>query len=65
MEDVFELAMKAAEVKADQVRDTGAKVLAAPCAICRAQLPKVMDHYKLEVEVFGVHHLVAKALKRG
>ncbi len=61
-EELMEFRMKAGKPKAESVEATGAKILAAPCAICKAQLPLVMNHYKLDVQVCGVSDLVGKAL---
>jgi Fe-S oxidoreductase len=61
-EEIMELRMKGGMPRAEAVRSTGANYLAAPCAIDKAQLPLVMSHYKLEVQVGGVHDLVGKAI---
>ena len=49
------------------MRYVGANYLATVCAICKAQLPEVMKHHKVEVNgevvrVGGVHDLFAKAI---
>ena len=53
--------------RAEAVRYVGANYLATPCAICKAQLPEVMSHFKVEVDgevvrVGGVHDLLGRAL---
>jgi Fe-S oxidoreductase len=48
--------------KVEQLRETGAKLLAAPCANCKKQLRELVDYHKLDMEVVGIHDLVAKAL---
>jgi Fe-S oxidoreductase len=48
--------------KAEQVRQTGARVIATACANCQMQLGQVMEHYGLEVKVESVSDLVARAL---
>jgi Fe-S oxidoreductase len=48
--------------KVEQLRESGAKLLAAPCANCKKQLRELVDHYSLDMEVVGIHDLVAKAL---
>ncbi|MCL5075809.1 MAG: (Fe-S)-binding protein [Chloroflexi bacterium] len=50
------------KIRAEACRSTGATYLATPCAICKAQLPEVMKHYKVDVRVGGVHDLFSKAL---
>jgi Fe-S oxidoreductase len=62
MDELMDLRMKGAKPRAEAVRDVGAKYLAAPCAICKAQLRLVMDHYKLDTDVGGVLDLVARAI---
>lgn len=54
--------LKAAKVKAEQVRATGAKVLATSCHNCLDQLTEVNRHYKLGVEVKNLCELVADAI---
>jgi Fe-S oxidoreductase len=48
--------------RAEACRFTGANYLATPCAICKAGLPEVMKHWKVDCTVGGVHDLVSKAL---
>lgn len=62
MDELMDLRMKGGRPRAEAVRDVGAKYLAAPCAICKAQLRLVMPYYKLDTEVVGVLDLVAKAI---
>jgi Fe-S oxidoreductase len=61
-DEIMELRMKGGGPRAEACRSTGANYLSTPCAICKAQLPYVMDYYKLEVTVGGVSDLVGKAL---
>ena len=56
--------MMSAKVKADQVRATGAKVLASACENCHAQLSDVNEHYELGMSVEFVSSMVANALVR-
>ena len=49
--------------KADQIRDTGAHYLVAPCANCKKQLREVCQDNGLDdVEVVGVHDLLLKVI---
>jgi Fe-S oxidoreductase len=50
------------EVKAEQIRATGAKVVAAPCHNCADQLLEINKKYKLGVEIKAVVELVYEAL---
>ena len=63
MDELMDLRMKGAKPRAEAVRDVNAEYLAAPCAICKAQLRLAMDHYKLNTEVGGALDLVGKAIK--
>ncbi len=49
--------------KAQQIRDTGARYVVAPCANCKKQLREVCeDHGLSEVQVVGLHDLILKAI---
>lgn len=61
-DELMEFRMKAGGPKAESIEATEAKVVVAPCAICKAQLPLVMDHYDLDAQVAGVMDLVGRAL---
>lgn len=50
------------EVKAGQIRATGAKIVAAPCHNCADQLLELNKKYKLGVEIKAVVELVYEAL---
>ena len=52
----------AARVKAEQIKATGAKVVAAPCHNCIDQLSDVSKEYGLGVKVTTICELVAGAL---
>jgi len=54
--------LAAGRVKADQIRATGAAVVATPCHNCVDQLTELSRHYKLGVEVKTICELVAAAL---
>ena len=43
-------------------RGTGAEILVAPCAICKAQLPVAMEGNGVEVTVKGLLDLVGNAI---
>ena len=49
-------------VKADQIRATGAKIVATPCHNCADQLLELSKRYKLGVEIQAVVELVYSAL---
>ncbi|MCP4574577.1 MAG: (Fe-S)-binding protein [bacterium] len=49
-------------VKAEQMRETGAEIVVAPCANCKKQLKELVEHYKLPCKVMGLHDLILKAI---
>ena len=51
------------KTKAEQIRASGAKIVATPCANCKKQLRELMDFYKLPVQIVGVHDLVLRAIQ--
>jgi Fe-S oxidoreductase len=52
----------AGRVKADQIRETGAGIVVAPCANCKKQLKELVSHYELPCEVVGLHDLILRAI---
>lgn len=62
MDEAMDIRVALGQPKAECVRGTGAKILCAPCAICKAQLPSVMEHHKVDVEIKGLSDLMGKAL---
>jgi Fe-S oxidoreductase len=49
--------------KADQIRDTGAKYVVAPCANCKKQLRELcQDNGLPEVEIVGLHDLLLRVM---
>ena len=52
----------AGKVKADQIRKTGAKIVATPCHNCIDQLMELNKEYELGVEIKTVGEIVADAL---
>lgn len=63
-EDTLDFRMKSSKVKADQVRQTGAKILATACENCHSQLNDLNKHYNMEVEVRFLSSMIADALVR-
>lgn len=58
----LEFRMKSSKVKADQLRATGARVVATACENCHSQLSDLSEHYGLGMKVEFLSQLVAKAL---
>ena len=42
------------KTKAEQIEETGADIVATPCANCKKQLREIVDYYKLPVQIVGV-----------
>jgi Fe-S oxidoreductase len=64
VDELHEYRMKVAgKLKADQIRGTGAQIVATPCANCKKQLRELMGYYDLPVEIVGVHDLILKAIR--
>ncbi|MCL4394006.1 MAG: (Fe-S)-binding protein [Chloroflexi bacterium] len=61
-DEIMPVRMAGGKPRAEACRETGANFLSTPCAICKAQLPEVMKHWKVDCEVGGVHELLGKAL---
>jgi len=54
--------IEAGKVKADQIKKTGAKVVATPCHNCIDQLMELNKHYNLGIEIKTISEIVADAL---
>jgi len=54
--------IRAGKIKGDQIKATGAKIVAAPCHNCIDQLMELNKHYKLGIEVKTVCEIAAQAL---
>ncbi len=50
------------KVKADQIRESGCKILVAPCANCKKQLRELVEDQGIDCEVAGLHDLIYKAI---
>ena len=63
-EETLDFRMKSSRVKADQVKETGATILATACENCHTQLSNLNDHYKMELRVEFLSSMIADALVR-
>lgn len=65
MEEMMDIRMKLAKMKAEQLQALGRlDAVVAPCASCKAQLPHVIKHYKLDVaKTSGVMEILGAALQ--
>ena len=48
--------------KAQQIRETGAHFVVAPCANCKKQFRELMEDNKVDGELVGLHDLILKAI---
>jgi Fe-S oxidoreductase len=62
MSEYNERRMKIAEIKADQIRKTGAKIVVTPCHNCVDQLTQINVHFKLGVQIKTLAEIVADAI---
>lgn len=62
MSEYNERRMKITEMKAEQIRNTGAKIVATPCHNCVDQLTQTNATYKLGVQIKTLAEIVADAL---
>ena len=53
----------ASRTKAEQIRATGADIVATPCANCKKQLRELTNYYDLPVQIVGVHDLIMRTIK--
>lgn len=53
----------AGQIKAQQLEETGADIVVAPCANCKKQLKELVAHYGLKCRVMGLHDLVFRAIE--
>ncbi|MDY6881906.1 MAG: (Fe-S)-binding protein [Desulfatiglans sp.] len=63
-EETIDFRMKSSRVKADQIKETGAKVLVTACENCHAQLNDINEHFDLGIEVKYLSSMVADSLTR-
>jgi len=54
--------LEVGKIKADQIKATGASVVATPCHNCIDQLMELNKHYKLNIEIKTITEIVADAI---
>ncbi len=63
MDDILEFRMNiSGKKKLEQIKETGAKYVAAACSNCKRQLTQLMEYHKMDVEVGGVHDMLSRAI---
>jgi Fe-S oxidoreductase len=58
-----ELRIAAGKPKADQIQNTGARVVVAACENCRLQIGELNEHYDLNVRITALTDLVVRAMR--
>lgn len=61
-EETLDFRMKSAKVKVDQIKKSGAAILATACENCHTQLSNLNDHYKMGLNVQFLSSMVADTL---
>lgn len=63
MDDIYDFRMNVSGTKKlEQIRETGAKYVATACSNCKRQLGQLMEHYKEDVAVGGVHDMLSRSI---
>jgi Fe-S oxidoreductase len=63
MDSLHDFRMKVSGVKkVEQIRETGAKYVAAACANCKRQIIQLNEHHKAGWDVGGVHDMLSRSI---
>ncbi len=57
-----DMRIRSGDRKVEQIRATGAKIIASPCENCRLQMEDLVEHHGLDLEVKAVMDLVVEAM---
>ncbi|MDF1542284.1 MAG: (Fe-S)-binding protein [Anaerosomatales bacterium] len=60
--DMNDMRLKSGAKKVEQIRATGATVIASPCENCRLQMEDLVNEYDLDLKVMAVMDLVVEAM---
>lgn len=52
------------KLKAEQIKASGASIVALACSNCKGQFREIINYYKLPVRFAGISELIANALVR-
>ncbi|MFC2171421.1 (Fe-S)-binding protein [Acidobacteriota bacterium] len=64
IDEIHEYRMNVAgRIKAEQIKDTGAEIVIAPCANCKKQLKELVDYYEIPCRIMGLHDLILEAIE--
>ena len=63
MDSIYDFRMNVTgKKKTEQIRETGAKYVAAACSNCKRQLIQLMEFHKADVKVGGVHDMLSRSI---
>jgi len=63
MDDIIDFRMDVSGVKKmEQIRSTGAQYVATACSNCKRQLGQLMENYKEDIAIGGVHDMLSRAI---
>lgn len=60
--DLDDFRIKTGEIKVEQIRKTGAKIVVSPCENCRLQLDSLNEAYNMDIEIISMMDMVADAI---
>lgn len=60
--EIYPYRLEKGSLKAEQIKRTSAKIVVTPCHNCFDQLSDIIKHFKLDVKVKHIHHMVSNAL---
>jgi Fe-S oxidoreductase len=63
LEEYTDRRIAAGKPKADQIKQTGAKIVVAACENCRLQIGDLNEAYKLDVQITALTDLVVRAMQ--
>ena len=63
MDTIYDFRMNVSgKKKVEQIRETGAKYVAAACSNCKRQLMQLTEFHEMGVEVGGVHDMLSRSI---
>jgi len=63
MDDIHEFRMTVSGTKkVEQIKETGAKYVAAACSNCKRQLMQLVEYHEMDVAVGGVHDMLSRSI---
>ncbi len=60
--DLDDFRIKTGEIKVEQIKKTGARIVVSPCENCRLQLDSLNEKYNMGIQITSIMDLVANAI---